>query len=235
MPSLPVPHEESVVTPAATEEVIEDFAHIAEENRGCLGNPEGCRHAFTLLHRALDRFENHEIKVMYDEGRVPTFESMERSAETARVALENLNDPETTQIAKLLSGQLSSIKRWCRQYVASLLRFRMSHIALLRMNDDEKRDAFERADRERRRIHESLLQSLATLDKLLKDGKEYADYQIPLRWQPLAPLPEGTADRGAVIFGKEALADRDLIRDWAIVADRIEEIRKITGFHEAAK
>src|SRR3989344_7976898 len=149
-PPPPVLHEKSVVTPAATEEVIEDFAHIAEENRGCLDNPEGCRHAFTLLHRALDRFENHEIKVMYDEGRVPTFESIARSTETAQVALERENDPEAAKIAKLLSGQSASIKRWCRQYVASLLRFRTSHIAFARMNDDERRDALERADQERR-------------------------------------------------------------------------------------
>jgi len=227
--------EEAVQMPAATEEVIGDFAHIVEENRDSLANPEERRHTFTLLHRTLDRFENHEIKVMYDEGRVPTFESIARSTETAQVALERENDPEAAKIAKLLSGQSASIKRWCRQYVASLLRFRTSHIAFARMNDDERRDALERADQERRRVHESLLQSLTTLDELLRKGTDYADYQTPLRWQPPSPLPEGSAYRGLIIFGKEALADRDLIRDWAIVADRIEEIRKITGFHEAAK
>ena len=49
--------------------------------------------------------------------------------ETARTAREREAEPEALSIAKLLSGQLTSIKRWCRQHVASLLRFRASHVA----------------------------------------------------------------------------------------------------------
>src|SRR3989344_9515222 len=98
----PLSTREEIQTLAPTEEVMGDFAHIVEENRDSLTKPEERRHAFTLLHRTLDRFENHQIKVLYDEGRVPTFGSMERAMETARTALEREAEPEALSIAKLL-------------------------------------------------------------------------------------------------------------------------------------
>jgi hypothetical protein len=219
---------------APTEEVVDEFAEIVENHRGNLRDDNQRREAFTELHGVLDKFENHAVKLMYDEGRMPTFESIDRVAQSAARALAADNEPEAQRIAKLLQHHVTSVKRWCRQYVASLLRFRASKTAFLRMNDEERRDALGKADADRRRIHDALLGSLASLEDLLREGSEYTDIGQPIRWNEKDQLQQGAANSTPLMFSTKTLEDRDVIRDWAIVADRIEEIHKITGHTEPA-
>ena len=172
---------------------------------------------------------------LYDEGRVPTFQSLELATDIARAALEKAGDPEADRIAKLLSERVRLVKQWSRRYVGSILRYRRSELARMRMNENEQRQEFFEADKDRRRIHDALLQTIGSMNELLKAGEEYAAYGRPAEWVPGIPLPEGTAWEQAAIFSEKAIADRDLIRDWAIVADRVEEIKKLTGYPPAPK
>jgi plasmid stabilization system protein ParE len=46
-------------------------------------------------------------------------------------------------------------------------------------------------------------------------------------WKPGANMPAGTAHEHPVMFAPEAIRDRDLIRDWAIIADGVEQLHAL--------
>ncbi|HVY54727.1 MAG TPA: hypothetical protein VHC46_03130, partial [Thermodesulfobacteriota bacterium] len=205
------PAKESL-QPEPTEQVVGEISDFIEEHKSGLHSDEERKEAFTQLHKALDKFENHEMKRLYDEGRMPTFDSLHQAAAHAVEALAKVNDPDASRIARLLSGSIQSIKTWSRRYISALLRFRNSNLARLRMNTEEQRDAFTKADGDRRRIHDALLGSLASLNDLLKEADEYAEFSTPAEWHPGDELPKNTARTADLIFSPKALADRDLIR-----------------------
>jgi hypothetical protein len=222
--------EKKAATILPTEDVLNDFSDTHEHFKDHVGTPEEKIVAFQALHSSLEHFENQEMTALYDEGRVPTFQSLEEAAAIASTVLVSDPDPEAQRIGKLLSERMNLVKRWARRYVASILRFRTSKLAMMRMNESEQREAFVQADADRRRIHDSLLEALESLSSFIEKGKEYADYTMPIVWSPSDELAPGTTWHNGAIFSKKALSDRDLIRDWAIVADRVEEIRKLTGY-----
>lgn len=193
--------------------------------------PEQRSKIHQLLHKKLDRFQNHHIKVLYDEGRVPTFESMQKAVDTAMASLESLHEDEEAQkLSRLLSARVKEIRSWARKYVEVLIRFQRIKKRLPLMEDSERTDAMVRIDTERRRIHDSLLNALTILHQSLQQASEYTDVPMAKEWRPgLEPTETGFAGKYAFIISREAIADRDLIRDWAIVADRIAEINRITG------
>lgn len=212
-----------------TEDVLARLDNLAERYREHHpGTPEERAQARVILHTTLDKFENHEMKESYDEGRLPTFRSLERAASLISSALIDSGEAEATTLAKLLEGSTLHIKSWSRKYVASILRFRRASMARARMSDEEVRDSYIQADRDRRRIHDALLESLSAVTRLIEQAKDYIEPIVVKKWRPGDRLPKGTADSEPVVFSSEAVANRDLIRDWAIVADRIEEINKIT-------
>jgi hypothetical protein len=226
--SVPPPEPPPPQREEPTEDVmgeLDDLASYYKDNQPkTAAEREEARTAYS---NALEKFENHEIKHQYDEGRVPTFDSMTRAAEMVSKALIETGDAEAVAIGKLVSGSVNSIKRWSRKYVVAILKFRRSKLAHARMNDEERRASLEQSDADRRRIHNSLLESLSALTMMAEKGREYADYPEQIKeWSPTDEFPRGAADK-PLIFSAAALRDRDLIRDWAIVADRVEEITKV--------
>ena len=155
---------------------------------------------------------------------MPTFESLEIAARVAGNALFATGEPEAERIAKLLKGSTTSIKVWCRKYVASVLRFQRSRINLMH-NKEEETDAFADSDSERRRLHDSLLNALSTLNQLLTQAQEQVSFEEPAYWDSNFLLPSNFAREHGAVFSDEAIRDRGLIRDWAIVADRLENAR----------
>ncbi|HEV7121492.1 MAG TPA: hypothetical protein VGN56_01545 [Candidatus Paceibacterota bacterium] len=182
------------------------------------------------LHEDLDNLEEAPMIGQYEQGMIPTIQSLIEAAQVASLALESdPDDAEALRIGKLIRGQASSIRTWCRRYVSSIIKFHTMKRQMLRMNDEEKRNSFQAADAERRRVHESLLDCLKTFNTLLTEGLEHAEYAAPRAWQPGTLLPNGTSAHEAVIFGPKAIQDRDLMKSWAIAADCVEEMRKIIG------
>ena len=222
--------QEQSPTILPTEDVLSDFSSTHDHYKDHATSPEEKIEAFKALHSSLEHFENQEMTHKYDEGRVPTFQSLEKAANEASAALLNEPDEEAQRMGKLLSERMNLIKKWSRRYVGSILRFRISKIAMMRMNDVEQREVFVAADADRRRIHDSLLEALTSLNALIEKGRDQADYPMPIVWNPSDEIPSGTTWNASAIFSAQAITDRDLIRDWAIVADRVEEIRKLTGY-----
>src|SRR3989344_2344589 len=164
------------MAPAPTEDVLDEFEQEALSHKDELGTEEGRVNTFHALHEKLDRFENHEMKHLYDEGRLPTLESLEKAATLAQASLSPETDPEAQRISKLMPGAVLAIRRLCRSYVASLVRFRRSRTAFLRMDAEEHREALRRADEDRRRIHNSLLESLAAFNQLIIEADDRAEF-----------------------------------------------------------
>ncbi len=213
---------------APTEDVIGEIDDLVQHHRGNLHDEADRQHAYEELHSALEKFDDNGVMRLYEEGRVPTFASLQAAAAKATEALRVVqDDSEAARIAKLLTGSVSSIKLWCRKYVAAILKFRNSKMAMLRMSGEEQREAFVQSDKQRRHIHDALLNSLATLLDLLREADDHVEFEQPIRWKPGEELPEHTAENRPVVFSAEALTDRDMIRDWAIVADQVEQIRKL--------
>jgi hypothetical protein len=212
------------------EELLAHFRTACETESGTEMNHEIRVHTYHSFHEDLDHLEEAPMVDQYERGMIPTIDSLTAAARSASDSLEvDPEDAEAVRIGKLLRGQAGSIRTWCRRYVGTIIKFHTMKRQLLRMNDEEQRDAFEAADRERRRVHESLLLSLRTFNTLLEEGKEYAEFESPLVWTKGSLLEAGSANSDAVIFSTQALADRDLVKSWAIAADCVEEMRKIIG------
>ncbi|MDB5265468.1 MAG: hypothetical protein JWM39_181 [Parcubacteria group bacterium] len=224
------PRQSIESAPKPEEDLLAHFRSACETESATVMNHETKISAYHSFHEDLDHLENAPMVGQYERGMIPTIDSLSEAARAASDPLEaDPEDAEAVRIGKLIRGQAASIRTWCRRYVSSIIKFHTVKRQLLRMNDEERRNAFEHADGERRRVHESLLTSLRTFNSLLQEGKEYAEYKAAVVWQPGSVLEEGTATHEAVIFSSKALDDRDLIKDWAIAADCVEEMKKIIG------
>lgn len=89
------------------------------------------------------------------------------------------------------------------------------------------------ADSERRRVHEALLSSLSTMNNMLNKAQDLVSVPAATTWRPGMVLPQGTAQEHPLVFAPEAIQDRHLIRDWAIVADGVEQLRIVVRKMEA--
>ncbi len=214
--------------PAKTEEVLTDFRRNCELETDHVYTPQEREYISHSLHDKLESLNSPEMLRTYEAGSMPTLDSIRRAAEAAATVLNE--DPAGTEAithAKLLVGQAQHVRGWCRRYVETIIRFHTTRAAYMRMNDEEQRDLFVRADSERRRVHDSLLNALTTLNRLIARGQELADYRTPIAWGPGTELPDGTAHEHPVVFSTDALQDRELIRKWAIIADSVEQLRTV--------
>lgn len=216
--------------PRPEEDLLAHFRGACETESGTVLNHESKISTYHSFHEDLDHLEEAPIVNQYERGMIPTIDSLSEAARAASDSLEaNPEEIEAVRIGKLIRGQAASIRTWCRRYVSTIIKFHTMKRQMLRMDDQEKRDSFEQADAERRRVHEALLASLRTFNTLLEEGKDYAEYKSPLLWQPGSLMEDGTATHEGVIFAPKALEDRDLIKSWAIAADCVEEMKKIIG------
>ena len=214
--------------PAKAEDVLTDFRRNCELEAGHIYTPQERELISHSLHDKLESLNSPEMLHAYEAGGMPTLDSIHRAAEAAAEVLnEDPTDTEAITHAKLLVGQARHVRGWCRRYVETIIRFHTTRAAFMRMNDEEQRDAFARADSERRRVHDALLNALSTLNRLIARGQELADYRTPISWGPGTDLPDGTAHEHPVIFSADALQDRELIRKWAVIADSVEQLRTV--------
>lgn len=228
IPSTPPQNGEKLRKPP--EQVLSDFRSICEVEGKAPHTKEELITISHRLHENLDELNSAEMIHQYEDGVVPTLDSLTRAAEAAITALNaDTDDAEAARLAKLIEGQVRGIRRWCRNYVGTIIRFHRAKSAFFRKEGDEVQDALVSSDHERRRVHNSLLAALTTFNGLLEQAQDIDHFQKPSAWQPGISLPQGTAHTSAVIFSPEAIADRDLIKDWAIAADCVEQIRTVVG------
>jgi hypothetical protein len=228
--SFPKPEKLRIHEIRPTEDVLDAFGRAREEYSEPPKDLTEKIDAYHALHNTLEYFENGEMIALYENGQVPTFESLQKAIDQTQEALQGVSDPEAQSISKLLIERITNMKTWARKYVTAVLRFKRAKERMIAEAGGDEREAFRRADEERRRIHDALLDALKTYNSLLQKATEFAEFKQPAAWSQGMHLPENTAWNYAVIFSPNALADRDLIRDWAIVADRESEIKKLTGY-----
>lgn len=214
--------------PTATEAVLADFRKSCTLEVGHVYAADERESIAHTLHDKLEHLNAAEMLHMYEAGTVPTLDSMDRSAEIAiSVLREDADDAEAVTHAKLIEGQVTQIRRWSRRYVETVVKFHTTRTAYMRMSDEEQRDMFVRADTERRRVHEALMASLTTFNNFLLKAQDLATFPSPIEWKPGVSLSPGTSQEQTVVFSADAIRDRNLMRDWAIVADAVEQLRTV--------
>jgi hypothetical protein len=174
--------------------------------------------------------------IAYEEGRVPTLQSMNRAVSEVLLHLEPFKDePEIIAICKLLSQRVKEIRNWCLRYEQTVIVF---HRKLKKMRETGERDdaeMFKDADIERRRIHDNLMASIRSLDQSISSANEMEPLQHNIvRWQPGLSIPENFANEQSFIFSERAAThdNRDLIRDWAIIANLEQKMEALREYED---
>lgn len=180
-----------------------------------------------MLHKDFETCESYELYEAYVEHRLPTLTRMEEGiAEILDNVPQDLReDPEAKRLMQLIKGRALAIRGGVRSYVETVLKFvRMQNTAAA-MRDPE---IWVKIDHERRRRHDSLLKTLQDTGALLKQAYDYGicEEEAYREWVPgdTTDIKEGVFP----IFSSQAIANRDLIKNWALAADFEEHYRKLT-------
>lgn len=232
----PVTGEE---TSPQTEELLNTFDTLHEETIHQELPPEKRIEVYHTLHSIAERFENNEMFVAYEEGRVPTFASMEAAVKMVDEHLaSDPEDPESLRLRKLLSQRVIEIRRWCSKYEQSVVVFhrRRKQMALRSYNDPAT--DFVKADQDRRRTHDNLMEAIRSLDALITEADNLETLPQPIaRARPRNLLPQGYADENPLIFSASSATheNRDYIKDWALVANLEQKLDAQRAYFSPSK
>jgi len=171
--------------------------------------------------------EAFEMYAKYERNAVPTLESMRDHVDRLKIQVDGdprANDEEKAAMEharKLIAGSLPSA---VSRYVQSVIFYAQQASRFPLMDPEERREFIEKCDGDRRRKHDSLLQTIQEIDVALRllsedlgaiDSKEIAWWRAGMEELPHDALPAFDA---AAIDTKNTL-HRDLIKNWAIAAD----------------
>lgn len=215
-------------TSPQTEEVLNTFDTLHEQTIREELPTEKRIEVYHTLHAIAEQFENNEMLVAYEEGRIPTFASMDAAVQMVDEHLaSDPEDPESIRIRKLLSQRVTEIRRWCSKYEQSVVVFhRRKKQMALRSYDDPASD-FVKADQDRRRTHDNLMGAIQSLDALITEANALETLPHPVaRAKPRNLLPQGFANQNPFIFSASSATheNRDFIRDWALVANLVQKL-----------
>jgi hypothetical protein len=222
--------------PVYTEVLLDEFDTLHDETMGQELAPEAREEVVHRLHSLAEKFENNEMLVAYEEGRVPTFASMQKAVDMADAHLAaGPEDEESIRLRKLLSQRVKEIRRWCSKYEQVVVVFhrRKKHMRTLPSVDAQ--EAMTRIDTERRFLHENLMGSIRSLDALLAEIDALDALPTPIaRMKPRQFLTESFANENPLIFSADCASDafRDDIRDWALVANLQQKLDAQRAFFE---
>lgn len=214
-------------------EILSDFRLNCEQKAGKHPTGEERVELYQMLHKYLDNLDDANLINRYEQGTIPTIESINLSIEEARKALLLMHgDSDCIRIEKLLQGQRSVIRNWCKRYVNTIIIFHVKKNSWHLLNGTDQRDAFLAADSERRRVHNALLNSLSELNSLLIEASKNSDFTLPPQWSRSSNVVIGSTLHSPMIFSAQVIADRDYIKSWAIAANSLEEMKKILEVDE---
>ena len=159
----------------------------------------------------------------YEQGTVPTFASMQLAVNEVTSYLESeKEDSEIGPLLKLLSQRVKEIRRNCSAYEQTVITFHRKKKERDLVGNASGWQELEKADVERRRIHENLMTSIRSLDETIhKLGELESLPKTILRWEVGQVVPEHFAHEHPVIFNATVATNthRDFIKDWSIVAN----------------
>ncbi len=183
------------------------------------------------IHKEFEACEAYETYLAYNEGSIPTIESIAEGIESAllQAPQQAKEGPEAERITKMLSGRAMQIRAASRSYVQSVIAFnrQLSGAGQFRFSEEEKRNRLVDADKRRRRLHDSLLDTLRVTHKTLMDAVDIGilrenSFGVWARGFDARQLPGSFT-----VFAPKAIDDRDLIRNWAIAADFAQTFAKL--------
>ena len=224
------PMESQEYSDSPTAELLATFDSLHTHVRSHTHNEQEREEAFGQLHSVAEQFENKAMLNAYEQGNIPSFESMNRAVDRIVEEVEkesngDFSDEEKVAIQRI-KGRVREIRSWCSRYVESLVTYHRKSKRMRETGGNEgagARDEYVKADTDRRRIHENLLTSIRQLDESIKTIDDLFGSQIIRiqRWDPVNPTPTGYALENPLVFSGKAGTHsyRNLVRDWAIVAN----------------
>lgn len=230
--------KDSSLPTAATEAVL---AEVDAVHRSGHGNHEDIAH----LHDSIHTCECGQVFDEYEEGSVPTLERMfgslseriEQADRALREEAERYSEEEVEEevrVLSLLKGRERQVRTAVEMYVQSVIRF--NTLKRLSYNGArEDKENFVRADQARRRLHNSLIESLRVylktaqeaermglFDDVRKEGSIFALWDIGTDARSIA------SDR-TLLFSEKALERREFVRDWAVAVFFSERLKGIAA------
>jgi len=158
--------------------------------------------------------ESSELSYMNEritKGEVPSFQQVlaisKKVSEELHSKFNTLDEEELHEIEKLtkrLEDRPNQINRAISGYSRSILRFHNLKRLKALQTDHNTLEAFEKADHDRRRNHEILIESLQVFQRTLGEFN-------------IGDIVDEESIDDNDFFPKEMLLDRDQIRDWAVV------------------
>lgn len=178
----------------------------------------------------------------YLAGAIPTIDSVSAGIERALTLIDSTITEarasgiseedlrEDLQLYNQLGARSREIKLAVRNYIRTVIQF---HIAKERMiaspNDEDARERLGNIDKYRTVAHNGLIESLRVLGKNLKESADNSLLSGAklVSWKPGITLSPNHTEAPIVYFDDSVLANRGYVRDWALVVDCMEELRKI--------
>ncbi len=223
---VPSSAESSEVTvPLAEDKILHRLHQCTNPGANCSPEDE------EELQKDLERCEVFEMYNAYIESRVPTLPLLGKNITDLieRIPNKLRNDPETISIVNYLKGRHASIGHDLRAYVTLVIRFVTLEQSTLRFRDYEKYiDQIKKVDADRRRMHDNLL---ASLDMLRQKMEEVYDLGLCEKNDFYVWSPGETREipiNAVPVFASTAIANRDLIKNWALAADFAEHFEKLS-------
>lgn len=224
--------------PEGGDEILDNLHHATERHRGShIGKEE-----ISVFHKSIERSEFGPLFDQYKVGAVPSPDRMFGSLKTELAKAQTIIEEERAvsgeegarelvRIHGLLAGRERELASAVSLYVQSLIR----HRNLRRMSESSGHtrdftEQFVRADHARRRAHEALLTTLRVYREMLLRAKEEGllSEDSYVEWQLGSDARSIPQDK-IVAFGATAVADRDFVRDWALVVDFANQLNKLEG------
>jgi len=224
------------VRPPAEDEVIAELNKTPED--GFTDEKEGRKKVRQLHHSAertvsgslLEKYNNDELLTMemLKDGSTLAADALARGIEAEENAGTTDEDlVEEKRLEKLLRGRSQTIIAGIRSYINMVLRFQRLNEQRFLGRDVLKQ--FEQTDHQRRRAHDALLESLQIYSNSVREAKNTGLLnEVPVVvWESEDSLKGDLPEEKVVIFSDAVLANRDYIKDWALVAEMSERLKKI--------
>jgi|GEM_PF-3910058 len=162
----------------------------------------------------------------YEGGTTPTYASYANILDELLTKTEGIDDGELAPLRALAGERVREIRLAVRRYVDKVVRYHRIKKQLQHDENFSKAADYERIDHERRATHNALIETLLTtgqtIAKLRDILREHEDTDVLVQ-----AYPSQSGDKGGnLLFDKAFLDDRDNVRNWAIAAWTIEQIRK---------
>lgn len=239
LPKTEVSHEHIY-----TEDMLAD---IESAHQTCVADPisPGCN--LDLLHSKIHQSDLSEIFTHFESQEIVTLSQITDNIKKivakveAEVPLltteEGSGDEELDRIYKLLKNRDVEIRTSVRRYTNSVAQF--SHIKKRRAQlGDDFPAKFVDIDKRRRAAHDGLIDTLALYSRLVNELDQYdllGDVKM-VPWDFSVDVSKFADEDVVFVFSPQILANRDLVKDWAMSAHmyrRLSEIQELQNRHES--